>query len=809
MLLSASGYASAEIVDDINLKTDANGEVDAVVKFNVPVQYLRHFPQQKSSYLTVYFNILDNGPNAQWVDYESHRSPPSDLILDITVTTRELKSGPKIEVQFTRPVEVDVTMGKNNQTILLHIKPAPVPANVAPAPAISAAAVIPTLPPSPVPAMPPAIPKIAAVTAPVAAAPIAPVVAAAPIVAPSIPAAPIPAPTSSMANIAAAPTAIKTPPAQFDGRDGLPPFPNVQQEAKPATVAPSSEPQSLAELIKTSNAQAAILMSKGRDALFSGQLFAAIDAFNETLKLPANKYSSDAQLWIGVTREKAGQLAKARLEYETYQKLYPEGTSSKWVKDRLARLNALLPPPQTAAQPMPTQGQSTPFQIMEYGSLSSYYYYGLNQIDTTTTVANVPTQSSLTVNDQSAMISNVIMTARAYNNEYDNRVVFQDLYSRDFLPGRQNRNRLNAAYVDIKNRIDGYSVRAGRQSAYGGGVLGRFDGISAGYSFLPDWRANIVAGQLSDIVIGSQPIFYGGSVDFGVKSSLGGSLYAINQTVGGMLDRSAVGGNMRYFDQHQSLIGMLDYDLQIGELNMVTVQGTLNSESGVDYNFLIDRRRSPTLSISSSVNGTSASVDTLLQNGWTRDDLIALAKLRSAISTMAQFGITDHLNADWQLSTDLTASNTTGLSASGTLIEDGTTGLEGFVAATPDTGIAWTLTERIIGNNVISVKDTSMCSVSYSKSDFMSGKTLLLNSRSYSDVQWTFDKTLRFYLQTDYTGGTQNTVSPILRVSYRIKNTLTLETEGGMDVSTITAPSALQSSKTNRKYLSVGFRWDI
>src|ERR1022692_1690151 len=120
LLCALSGYASAEIIDDIRLKTDANGEVDAVIKFTVPIQHIRYFPQHKSQYLVVYFNILDNVPRDQWQNYESHRSPPSEVVLGFTVTTRDLNTGPKIEIQFNRPVEFSLTSGKDNQSLFIH-----------------------------------------------------------------------------------------------------------------------------------------------------------------------------------------------------------------------------------------------------------------------------------------------------------------------------------------------------------------------------------------------------------------------------------------------------------------------------------------------------------------------------------------------------------------------------------------------------------------------------------------------------------------------------------------------------------------
>lgn len=823
VLCAISGYASAELVDDIVLKKDStNNEIDAHIKFNVPIQYVRHFPLQKSSYLTINFNSLDNSARDQWIDYETHRSPPSDIIYSFTVTTRDLREGPKVEIQFIHTAEYSVSAGTDNRSLIVHIKPiqlpTPVVTTVAPSSVPTSSPVIVTVV-SPLPAISPVVAKnsspVAAVTTVATPAPVPTLNAAAPSTSTTVVAQPKIAPPqpSAAATVQSRPAEIQPVPALKPAptprlrKDDLPPFPEIEQPAPMTGNAPPSGSLSLAEQIQQENNKAAVLMLKARNALFSGEIFVAIDALNNVLKLAPNKYSQDAQIWIGIAREKSGQQAKAKLEYESYLKLYPAGPAATWAKERLAKLNAAQQG-QAMQQTSQPQASDSNFQTSEYGSFSLYYYRGASNTDTVTSDGTTQTPSSISLTDQSSLISNISMTARAYNNEYDNRLVFQDFYSKNFLTGQDSKNRLNAAFFEIKNRTENYSARIGRQSALGGGVLGRFDGISAGYGFLSDLRANVVAGQLSDTVLGPQPVFLGTSLDFGVRSPLGGSLYAIKQTVGGMTDREAAGGYLRYFEQSKTAVIMLDYDLQFKEINMLTVQGSYNSESGTGYNFLWDRRKTPSLSMRNAVNGTTASLDTLRQNGWTTDDLLSLAQLRTAVSNMAQIGMTNRIKDNWQIGTDITVTNTSGMPASGTLNPDGTVGLEGFVAASASTGNAWTISERLIGNSVFSDSDVSMCSVSYSKSDFMQGKTLLLNSHSYLLEKWTIDETLRLYWQTDSTGGNQTISAPVVRLGYRLKKNLMLETEAGVDLSKST-PNALQSSNTTRTYFSFGFRQDF
>jgi hypothetical protein len=767
LLCALAGHAAAEIIDDISLRTDANGEIDAIIKFTVPVHYVRHFPVRKSLDLEIYFNIIGGVPPDEWQNYWSHVSPPSDHVLGFTITTRDLNTGPRIEVHFKHPSEFSVRPGNTDRSIVLHIKPEQVQKKKEDKPELD----------KPAAAAPPAV------------VPIQPPAAAIP---PGLPAA-----------------SPQTAPARLDGKDGFPAFPRIEQVAPEVLTAQPAEQLTLAEGIKRANDQAAVWMAKGRDALLAREVFAAIEAFNNVLKLPPNKYSPDAQIWIGIARERSGQPAKAIIEYELYLKLYPDGAEARWVNERMSNLKKTQPSLTTATPYVaPVETKKTEWTTKEYGSLSMYYYHGASQTDTVATIGNVQTPSRLTLVDQSSLISNVNMTVRSYNSTYDTRFVFQDFYAASFLPGHEDRNRLNAVYYELKSRVDNYSARVGRQSATGGGVLGRFDGISAGYGFLPDWRVNVVTGRLSDPTPEARPTFLSAGLDFGVNSPLGGSVYLINQKAEGFAERKATGANLRFFEPGMTALLMLDYDLQFDKLNIFTLQETWSLGPSTDYNILVDHRRTPSLSVRNAVTGTTATVNSLRQNGWTQDDLLMLAKKRTATSNLVLLGVTKRIEEKWQIGTDFFASNTSGMPASGTLIPDGTTGLEGYLPATEPSGTAWTVNGRVSGSDVISNRDTSVCSVSYSRAPTVEGKTLLLYNHAYMSDLWMLDTTLRFAWQTDNAGGKVNTTAPVLKVGYRIRNNLALEAERGIDWTSAT-PAALPGSKTTRHYFSFGFRVDF
>ena len=329
-----SSCAYAEIIDDITVHTDANGELDTVVKFTVPIQYLRHFPQGRSPYTSIFFNVLSTVPADEWQDYETHRTPASDVIQEITVSTRDRGTGPKVHITFYRPADFTVTMGSNNQVLLIHVKPVASQQKNESKPAVGQPSGAAT-PLAAIPVVVPAIAKAPAVAAPTVAAPTvaAPTVAAPTVTATTAkPVAAIPAPAVeapvapsgdiTKPNVVLTRSPLKPVHIPLGGKDGLPIFPDIDQ-AVPQGNTPPTGKLTLADQIMKADNQAAALMEKGGRAMLAGQTFLAIESFNNVLNLPPNKYSEDAQLWIGIARERSGQLAKAILEFNVYLKLYP------------------------------------------------------------------------------------------------------------------------------------------------------------------------------------------------------------------------------------------------------------------------------------------------------------------------------------------------------------------------------------------------------------------------------------------------------------------------------------------------------
>src|SRR5512135_2912803 len=113
LLLSAvSSCAVAQPLDDVTLEYRTDGIV-ATINMTTPVQYLRHFPERNGKTLEIFYDRVQGETTDEvWVDNETRNSPPSGLIPDFTVTTRDQATQPKVVVEFSREAEYRVEPGK-------------------------------------------------------------------------------------------------------------------------------------------------------------------------------------------------------------------------------------------------------------------------------------------------------------------------------------------------------------------------------------------------------------------------------------------------------------------------------------------------------------------------------------------------------------------------------------------------------------------------------------------------------------------------------------------------------------------------
>jgi hypothetical protein len=631
----------------------------------------------------------------------------------------------------------------------------PEPARAAVSPAAPAAG------PEPAPAPAAAIPPAPLVTppAPVAATPPAPLVTP-------------PAPVAAIPPAVAAPA--PTPAA--------PPTP-------PAVAAPLPPPASTAEV----EASAAELMAAASAALDSGHNAIAIERLNQLLMLPPNRQSQQAQELVGLARERGGETTKARAEYELYLRLFPDGEGAARVRAHLAALGS----PAAPAAPRPDRA---PVRAVT-GTLSQYYYGGRTKVDT---VFNTPTtvdRSSFTATDQSSLVTNLDLTLRSRSESSDSRLVLRDTNSQSFLDTTPSYNRLNAAYYDYRGLQNSITARVGRQTGLSGGLPNRFDGAIAGLGIAQKWRVNAAAGAPVEYpTIDSKRRFWSTNLEYeNLGDAWSGNFFYTDQRVDGVLDRRAVGNETRYFRGGTSLFSLLDYDTSYKEWNITMLQGTWQTEGRTTLNLLYDRRKAPLLTTTNAIFGQpTTSISTLLQS-LTLEQVRQQALDVTATATQALIGVTTPLSTKWQAGVDARLTNVGPLPA---VVINGIP-----IPAQPATGNIYSYSVQAIGANLYSSRDTNVFSATYLNAPTQNGYQLAYNNLSLIAARWTVEPSLRYYTQKDTQQVELTRWTPGLRLTYRVRDNVALESEFNWEKTRTVGPTSRDD--TSRGFFYIGYRWDI
>jgi len=537
---------------------------------------------------------------------------------------------------------------------------------------------------------------------------------------------------------------------------------------------------------------AATLIAQAREALNNGENTKAVALLDQVLRRPPSASSQEAQELIGVARERAGDTRRAKAEYDLYLKVYPTGEGADRVRQRLANLDT---PTVQAGAPAKRE---RPTQTLFFGSISQYYYKGNSKVETKPfdINGNPLNTDTLTFEDQSALITNVDLNARIRSERFDQRVVFRDTNTINFLKDQDNDNRLNAAYYDLQDKQVGYGMRLGRQPGNIAGILLPFDGATVSYNINPRWRANVRTGQLVDYYSDFKKDFWSVSLDVGpFAENWTGTVYTERQEEDNMLDRQAVGTEIRYLDQRHSILALLDYDTSYDVLNIGTLQGTWQTESKLIYNFLIDQRKSPPLMTTNALIGeTMYKSLNSLRRDFTEDQIRQFAEARTAEVKQYQFGVTYPVS-NWQLSGDVLKTNISG------------TETINNVPGAPGTGDQYTYSLQGTGTGVFGKRDSLTIRGSYVTAETFDGYGLSVFQRSLLGQHWTLDLNVVYYEQTDDMDTHFTRTIPTIKVGYLIKPNLVFEVEYGVE--TTVSESNTSNDTTTRQFGSIGYRWDF
>jgi tetratricopeptide (TPR) repeat protein len=800
-IVLAAPCARAQLIDDADVKRQG---ADAVitVRFVAPVQYRRSLPARSGDAVQAYYDVIA-GQTLPSPGPSERRLPPTGRLPEVRITDegRNLTGlSRRLVVRLGRPVPLRVRAGPGNRTLEIVLK------GLGPA-VQDRAAEGPSLPTGPgfrIVLLQSTQPELQ--------------------LDPPIPAALAAYVLNTGSRLIDGRTVYEISLGDFLTRTEaqaaqqvlLARFPQatiVANEAAPSVPAqpPATEPPSAPD----PEQRAAALLAQAQAAAKQHDIEAALAALGELLDLPPNASTREAQALAGDLRLKAGDVPRARAEYETFLRLFPQGPDA----DRVRQALAALPQPEAAERPRVRHEPTSSLT----GSFSAFFYGGASKVRTQefqdSPISGLPELASdqtLSGEDQRQLMASADVNWRYRDQDTDMRFVFRDSYKKDLLHSEKSRNRLSALYFEHRSLVHGTSIKLGRQSPTGGGVLSRFDGVQAGYAFAPKWRINAVVGQPSDKLADSRRHFYGAWIDAdALLPSLGVSLYANQQMIDGEIDRRAIGSEMRYFRNGISLTGQLDYDPLLHGLNTAAVQGTWQLEETTVANFLYDRRATPVLTLGNvlffgtPIPQTPRRLQDLLDAGYTVPSLRETVKSTTPYTTQALVGATTAMTKNWQIGGNLRLTRLGELPPIPDVLPNGQGRSDNKAASL-----------QLIGTNLYSARDTHVISLSVLTGSTESldaslqrqvseydGELLSYNNSSQINEFLLVEPSLRVYWQTDNSGLKMRRLGPALRVTYRVGPHVAVESEMSGEVSKVTGPSRNETAR--RVYYYLGSRYEF
>lgn len=795
--LLASANAFAAIIDSIDVLR-VGDQAEVIIRFSTEIQYTRSTPEDEGKYLRIFFRVTKPGFSESELMQEIRRSPKNDLIPPFTVAYPELING--MLVTFAKTTQFVVRAGDDSRSIVIMV---PLPPEKLPKVPVAEPPKQAPIVSEPPPKEKEPQPEVAATTDKTAKAKGKGkgVVAT--------PASPVPA------------LAVATPPVTAVAAEASAPAPAQTPDLEKPAAAPALSSEKVEDM-------AHAFLLDGQEAFALGDYVKTINRMNRILSLPGNAQTIAAQALIGEAREKNGEIAKARAEYDLYLKLYPNSPDAAKIRQRLAALPAVENIRRPGARAVVRDDK--PAEWLITGNLSSYFFTGQSSQD-----------SGPMKKDQESLVSSLGFNARLRDSVTDTRFVFRDTDNRNFMQSSRNYNRVYSAYAERTDREVGYFVRAGRQNPSGGGVMERFDGITASYNLNPDWKVGAVYGEAVEFGSPFKKKFYGGSIELAPQVSRpGASLYAIEQTLDGFLNRRAVGSEVRYFDGQFTAFGMLDYDTLYKGVNIGMAQANYMDASGNNYFISYDYRQSPSYSLTNALSTAGYTSVSDMVNNIGAAQARQLVSQSTALSTMFAAGVTIPVGERWQFGVDYRESEITGTSATiplaqmckelqdganptdplcvdgprGTLrisemgiCKDGTYDLvtRTCVATAEASGKTQMYSAQAIGTNLFVPNGVGVAYYGYVAGPNYTGQNLGL-SYIYPFVEnWRLESNARYYTQKSDGGQNMNQFSPSMKLIHQWNTSLSLEGELGYSQSdtTGTAPS-----KNRREYLYLGIRWD-
>ena len=547
------------------------------------------------------------------------------------------------------------------------------------------------------------------------------------------------------------------------------------------------------------------MVGEARSAMNAHDYPKAIALLTTLQRQPEFPQRASMQELLGLARERSGQLAHAKAEYQEYLRRYPNGEAADRVARRLATLQAASTAARTGTG---GSGVATRAWSLEGGFGQTFRYDGTRLESTvapgTPGAGTAPTSVS---QSSSSLYNDLDLLARRRGERFDVLARTSVTYSKNFsgtspTSGNDSMTRTNVASVEIDDRVYNVLARLGRQVQNFDGALGTFDGLFGSWQVRPDIGLNVMAGypvEQTNLGVQTDRRFWALAVPYTpVGKHWDASVFYTQWSNDGFTDREAVGTQLRLLLPNSSLTGLVDYDIFYNSLNTAALLGTMQLPASWNVSFDVERRNAPVLTTRNALIGQPFSTLGELEQfyvsiGLPADTVYQDARATTASSSSYSVTVSRPLGPRYQFSATVTAQE---LGA--------TQGVGTNVPATEATGLQSAFQAQLYGSNIWKEGDFSVYSVLYTNAQSSKTYSLSATERLPIGAVWRVGPRLTVaHQELKSDGSTQLDFFPSVLVDWQRGRNL-LQVEAGGEIGK--RDSAQQTQNTKRYYVSVSYR---
>jgi hypothetical protein len=466
------------------------------------------------------------------------------------------------------------------------------------------------------------------------------------------------------------------------------------------------------------------------------------------------------------------------------------------------------------------------------GTISSFYM----RDDAFVAVRNSSVAPNLNLNaDDTLVLQNAIFTSTnlvgTWNSDHTSGRIRVDAGLEHRFDTVQNGptgsqvDQFGVAQASIDVVLKDLNLRAiiGRQTYNGDGIFGRFDGAVLSWLALPYLKLDLFAGSSANsrfnLPFDDPRYFYGFGIGTGpLSNGLDASIYFNEQRSGSLLDRRAVGADIKYSDPTKFAFATVDYDLRFQALGQAVVSGSWTFPNKLTVYGGADYHRVPFLSSSNVLlNRPFATLYDFLKNQiaigqpLSNDQINRIVLDETPVYKSAMLGFSYPITDKLQVSADATIANLSEAIIPAALLDP--------TLAQLATGNEYYFTTQLIGTNIFKEGDMYVGAFHYAQQSTDKQYVLDLSARWPVTKDLMVGPRVRLGYSEFLPGGVlsngqptginvvQYSVMPSLQINYNWNPNLSFEMEVGSQLTYGVQPAL--TTRDTEVFVTAGFRYSF